>query len=181
MRLPITFTFLAFALSACIVVPIAVPPTKTTTYKYADTPAATPAPVSSKCATPARAGAEASRVITSVNAQRKAAGLAPVKMSPALMKVAQGHACDNAARGKISHTGSDGSTLTQRLRRQNYLIRTAAENTGWGFANAEVAMNYWMKSPGHRANILNPAMKEIGLGLADGSRPSWVLVLGARR
>ena len=89
MRLPITFTFLAFALSACIVVPIAVPPTKTTTYKYADTPAATPAPVSSKCATPARAGTEASRVIASVNVQRKAAGLAPVRMSPALMKVAQ--------------------------------------------------------------------------------------------
>ena len=81
----------------------------------------------------------------------------------------------------ISHVGSDGSNLTQRLRRQNYLIRTAAENTGWGFADADRAMGFWMKSPGHRANILNPAMKEIGLGLADGSRPSWVMVLGARR
>lgn len=182
MRLPFTLPFLAaFTLSACIIIPIETPTVRTTTYKYADAPAATAAPASSRCATPARAGAEASSVIASVNAQRKAAGLSAVKMSPALMKTAQAHACDNAARGGISHVGTDGSNLTQRLRRQNYLIRTAAENTGWGFANAGVAMNYWMKSPGHRANILNPAMKEIGLGLADGPRASWVLVLGARR
>jgi uncharacterized protein YkwD len=184
MRLPFTMPFLAaFALSACIVVPIPIEGSGTTTtrMRYPTPPAATAAPASSKCATPARASGEAARVVASVNAQRKAAGLSPVTLSSALTKTAQAHACDNAARGGISHTGTDGSNLTQRLRRQNYLITTAAENTGWGFGSAEQAMAFWMKSPGHRANILNPRMREIGLGLADGSRPSWVMVLGARR
>ncbi len=171
-------------LSACIPVPIPVqtePRTFVTGYRYQDYPDPGPAPASSRCEAPARASAEASAVIASVNAQRKASGLPSLKPSSTLMKVAQGHACDNAARGGHSHVGSDGSTLTTRLRRSGYKLSTAAENTGWGFDSAQRAMTYWMKSSGHRDNILNPGVTEIGVGLADGARPSWVLVMAKRR
>jgi uncharacterized protein YkwD len=90
--------------------------------------------------------------------------------------MAQKHACDNAAAQSISHVGSDGATLPERLRREGLRVRHAAENTGLGFATPQAAMAFWMGSPGHRANILAPEATQIGIGQADGgARPTWVV------
>ncbi len=172
-------------LSACVV-PVPIPietPTRSFVvgYKYPDQAKPTAAPAASRCAAPARAGAMAGAVIAQVNAQRKAKGLGGLRASPKLMKAAQAHACDNAARGGYSHVGSDGSDLSTRLRRTGYKIRVAAENTGLGFDDPARLVAFWMKSPGHRANILNPRVTDVGVGLADGSRPSWVLNLATGR
>jgi len=138
-------------------------------------------PASAQCQSPARANAQISQLVSLVNTERRAHGLPAVRPSAKLAQVAHAHACDNAAHSSFSHVGSDGSDLSQRLRRGGYRIRIAAENTGWGFDTPERAMNFWMNSPHHRANILLKGITEIGIGLVDGSRPAWVMNLAKPR
>ncbi len=176
---------IALMLAGCVVpvpIPIETPPKSFVVgYVYPDQPKPGIAPAVSRCAAPARAGAMAGAVIAQVNAQRKAKGLGALRQSPKLMKAAQGHACDNASRGGYSHVGSDGSDLSTRIRRTGYKIRVAAENTGLGFDDPARLVAFWMGSSGHRANILNPRVTEVGVGLADGARPSWVLDMATGR
>ncbi len=137
--------------------------------------------LSAPCKTSARAKAEVTATIQAMNTQRRAAGLPQLHQSAKLSRVALSHACDNAARGVYSHVGSDGSDLRTRLHRVGYTLRTAAENTGIGFATYDRAVSFWMHSPHHRNNILNASVTEVGVALVDGARPNWVVVFGRPR
>lgn len=140
----------------------------------------TPAPGTAPAATAGCTAdpATSARALALVNAERRARGLRPVTVNARLVAAAQGHACDNMRRGVYTHTGSDGSTLSARLGRQGYRLRAAAENTGLGFEEApERLVAFWMRSPGHRDNILDPDFTEAGLARAKGPRSAWVLVL----
>jgi uncharacterized protein YkwD len=106
------------------------------------------------CDRPGNLGELRAAVIAGVNDARAGAGLAALRENDRLTQAAQGHACDIAARGSVSHTGSDGSDLTGRLRGAGYRFSAAAENTGRGFGSPERAVDWWMNSSGHRANIL---------------------------
>lgn len=139
------------------------------------------APRSANCPVPARSASDTARMVVLINAQRAAHGLSALRSSGKLAQAAHAHACDNAARAVYSHVGSDGSDLGARLRRSGYRMTTAAENTGLGFDSPEKMVGYWMASAGHRANILNPNITELGLGQADGHRPTWVLDFGRSR
>lgn len=123
--------------------------------------------------------------LKTLNAQRKANGQSPLVENGTLEKAAQGMVCDNARRHSVSHTGSDGSQLQNRLNRVGYNYRTAAENTGRNFPDARFAFDWWMHSPKHRGNMLNPALREIGIGLAISAAPEsqlhWVLDFGAQK
>lgn len=150
-------------------------------YAYPEHADPGPIPVAARCAPPAGVVKISGNVIARVNAERTARGLPPLRQSGRLAKVAQSHACDNAARNVYSHTGSDGSDLSIRLRRGGYKLRVAAENTALGFDTTDRLVSFWMNSPHHRANILNPSVTELGVGLAQGARPTWVLVLARPR
>ncbi len=198
-RNPVPVTLMALAvlvlLAGCVVVPIPLPlpsgqcssaefTTRTTTRTVAAAPVAPagPARLPAGCTRPGHADATEDRVLALVNAFRAEHGLSRLRASARLATVAQGHACDNAARGSISHTGANGSGLSERLKRGGYRLRTAAENPGRGFVDDPDRMvAVWKSSPGHRENLLNPEMTEAGLGLTSGSRPAWVLNLGAPR
>lgn len=121
------------------------------------------------------------QILNKINAERRAKGLSMLKVDGRLAQAAQSHACDNAAQQAYSHYGSDGSDLKKRLMRVNFRPRIAVENTGLGFnGDSDRMMSFWMNSPKHRANILNPKVKRFGLGVAqtpDG-RTTWVLNLG---
>jgi uncharacterized protein YkwD len=137
------------------------------------------------CLQPANANDLASSVIAGINAQRDAHGLAALRVNAALAKAAQGLACDNAARQGTSHVSSDGSQITQRMRAVGYRFSAAAENTGRGFGSADGAVEWWMGSSGHRANILNANTRDIGVGIAVSDAPDsklhWVVNMGAKR
>jgi uncharacterized protein YkwD len=49
-------------------------------------------------------------------------------------------------------------------------VRRAAENIAYGGQTPARLMSMWMNSSGHRANILNPALTSIGVGIATDSR-----------
>ena len=137
------------------------------------------------CILPDNYAALQAEALANLNAERKAEGLAPLRPSAKLEKAAQGHACDNAARRSISHESSDGGTLKTRLRKVGYAFRTAAENTGRGFASGTRAVEWWMNSPKHRTNILLRKARDVGIGVAVSPAPDsklhWILVVGAGR
>ena len=134
------------------------------------------------CNIPANSGAMQSELIDNLNAERAKRGLVALRLNPALDKAAQGHACDNAARQSISHVSSDGSQLQNRLRGAGYAYRTAAENTGRGFASGARAVQWWMNSPDHKHNMLIGKMRDVGVGIpmsaAPDSRLHWIIVMG---
>lgn len=115
-----------------------------------------------------------------VNAHRSNAGLGPVGFCGPLNLAAQNHSQDQANTQTMSHTGSDGSTLSVRVARAGYAGWTRiAENVAWGQADVVSVMDAWMNSPGHRANILGP-VTAIGVGRATSStgRIYWTQVFG---
>jgi len=134
------------------------------------------------CTMPGNAQALRSDIAQRVNAERRRAGLGALNGSSALQKAAQTLACDNAAQGQWSHRGRNGSDLTGRLRQAGYRFRTANENVG-RFRAPDTAVQWWMGSSSHRANILARNTREIGVGVALGAdgRAYWVMVSGASR
>lgn len=117
-------------------------------------------------------------VLQIVNAERARGGVSPLTLHPALITAAAAHAADMRARNVMSHTGADGSNPGQRMTRAGYPWITYGENIAMGFQTAGGVMDAWLHSPGHRANILNPNFKEIGIA-KDGA--FWCQTFGARR
>ena len=120
----------------------------------------------------------AAAVIDLVNAQRAARGLAPMVWDQRLELAAQRHSDDQAAMRRMSHTGSDGSGLAERLSRVGFSWRAAAENVASGQVSAASVMSAWMNSPGHRANILSGNTRiGVGYAVAIDGRTFWTQVL----
>ncbi len=111
-----------------------------------------------------RLNAQMQRIVELINQHRKQARLAPVSVHPVLTSCAQQYSEVQASLGAISHTGPDGSTPGQRLTRCGYRWSAYGENLAAGYLDAEQVVNAWMNSPGHRRNILNRKVREIGLG-----------------
>jgi len=148
-----------------------------------DSPAAPPAPPPAAAA-PAPVAASspmATEVIGIVNAERVATGLAPLATNPALVVAADRHSAEQAARGQMTHTGSDGSNAGQRITAAGFTWRTWGENVAYGQTTAAAVMQAWMNSSGHRANILTATFTQIGVSAvtaADG-RIFWTMDLAA--
>ncbi|GHJ26202.1 CAP domain-containing protein [Streptomyces hygroscopicus] len=125
---------------------------------------AAPAGAPSAAATAATARQQ---VVDLVNSERAKAGCRPLTVNEKLAEAAQKHSEDMAAHGKMSHTGSDGSSPGDRIERAGYSWRAYGENVAYGYDSPKSVMAGWMNSSGHKANILNCDFKEIGVGLAQ--------------
>lgn len=109
-------------------------------------------------------GAVASSLRAMINEARTRAGLRPLAAMPSLDAVAEAHAQDMATRRYIAHNAPDGSTPGDRLRRAGLRSGLALENVARGYGAREIHEGL-MGSPGHRANILNPTVTHLGLGV----------------
>lgn len=105
-----------------------------------------------------------SQVVALVNSQRAARGLGPLAISPALSGAAEAHSRDQAQRSTMSHTGSTGTNVYQRITSVGYWPSAWGENVAAGQPTANDVMNAWMASSGHRANILSANFSQIGIG-----------------
>lgn len=111
------------------------------------------------------AGSIEEQVTALVNEQRRQAGLRPLRLNPQLSAAALAHSQDMALNDFFSHTGSNGSSVSNRIAATGYRYSTIGENIAAGFAIPATVVQGWMNSPEHRANILNPAVQEMGVGL----------------
>lgn len=98
------------------------------------------------------------KLLELTNEVRAQHGRAPLTMSPRLMESARKHASWMANAGSLTHTSDQ-----------------VAENIAWGQADAAEAIDSWMNSPGHRANMLSEEYTEIGVAgyYVDGGRIYW--------
>ena len=106
----------------------------------------------------------AEQVIYLANQQRQQHGCAALVLSAQLTAAASAHSQDMALHDLFSHTGSNGSTMVSRALATGYSYSLLAENLAAGASTAEAVMTGWMSSAGHRANILNCDLHELGVG-----------------
>lgn len=127
-----------------------------------------------------------SEMLAAVNEVRRKTGAPPLRMNADLQEAAQAHAQDMLARGFFAHKNPSGTTVRERSRKAGYDWRTIGENIAEGQKSVDEVVTTWMNSPGHRANMLNPAFRELGVGLVTGKarngeyRVIWVQNFGAR-
>lgn len=121
-------------------------------------------------AAPAEASAiTGATVIQLANAARKEGGLSALTANSLLAKAAQNKANDMLARQYFAHNTPTGETPWTFIKAVGYSYVTAGENLAIDFSEAESIQSAWMNSPGHRANIMNGAFSEIGIGIAKGT------------
>jgi uncharacterized protein YkwD len=101
------------------------------------------------------------------------------------MEAARIHAEQMAAYRRADHTisGAQYPNMQSRLQAVGYNYSSAAENVAWNQPDARSVVNGWMNSSGHRANILDPQLTEIGAAMARSARgePYWIQVFGRPR
>jgi len=102
-----------------------------------------------------------------VNKERTARGLKPLQPDPEMTGVARAHSTDMFVRGYFAHTDPDGKDPFDRMKAAKINFLAAGENLALS-QTVEIAHNNLMNSPGHRANILNPAYGRLGIGIMDG-------------
>ncbi len=122
-----------------------------------------------------------SSMLARVNAERANAGLGPLQLCGNLGTAAQRHSDDQAARSVMSHTGSNGSTMAQRVQAAGYVGWNAlAENVAAGQPTVDSVVSAWMGSAGHRANLLSATYVHVGFGRATSSSgtPYWTQDFG---
>ena len=125
------------------------------------------------------ANAEPARdVVQLTNSYRAQIGLPPLRVSMQLERVAQSHGEDMVRNDFFSHWGSDGSDIGDRALRDGYGYCVIAENIAQGHRSANSVAKGWMKSAGHRRNMLDRSVTEIGV--TRSRQNTWVMVLGSR-
>ena len=126
----------------------------------------------------------ATEVVRLVNIRRDSFGLAPLNMDPALTEWAMVRAAemastrsiglkkwnDSSMRGYteshlIGHRRPNGSDALSILSEEHKNASTRGENAAGGQTTPESVVEGWMRSPGHRANILHKSYKSIGVGV----------------
>lgn len=105
-------------------------------------------------------------MLNAVNRERAANGLPNLCMNTKLQNAAQGHSNDMAANDYMSHTGSDGSKMSQRIKAAGYDRTACGENVAAGHTSVNEVMEAWMNSPHHRDNILRRKFTMFGCGYA---------------
>jgi uncharacterized protein YkwD len=110
-----------------------------------------------------------------INRVRRAHGLRPVVPSPRLHNAARAHSADMLARDYFAHTSPTGSTLFERILRSGFVTYgswSAGETLAWGtgtYASPSGVISMWLHSPEHRAILLSPSYRFVGIGRAQGS------------
>lgn len=118
-----------------------------------------------------------------INGVRRASGVASVRLCPALQRASQDYAQAMARTDTFGHVGVDGRFSGQRVRAAGYAFTATGENIAGGFPTVAQVMVAWITSPGHFANLVDPAFTHVGLGYdyraGTHFRTYWVQEFGA--
>jgi uncharacterized protein YkwD len=119
-------------------------------------------------------------LLAQINAFRVAHGLSRLQINGALTGAADGHSGQMAKLGYFSHSSANGQSFSQRLAQvyspHGFHSWTVGENLVWGGPDigAVSAFKAWLASPPHRANLMNPRWREVGLGAVHSTRAPGV-------
>lgn len=110
----------------------------------------------------------ASELIDLTNQERVQNSVPQLRENAELDAAALAKAKDMAAKGYFSHNGPDGKQPWAWIEGSGYDYEYAGENLAVRFIDSKEVADAWMASPTHRANIVKPVYREIGIGVADG-------------
>jgi uncharacterized protein YkwD len=105
-------------------------------------------------------------LLSAINEARAAHRLAPLRLDPRLQRAAHAHSSDMVRRNYFAH-----GPFVSRLARFGVRGPRVGENLAWGVgagADAREVVRRWLASPRHRANLLRPGFRRVGLGLRAG-------------
>jgi uncharacterized protein YkwD len=119
-----------------------------------------------------------------LNEERTSRGLKPLREHAGLRATAQSYAHQMVSENFFDHVSPGGSTMLDRIKRNSDYLRggrswIVGENLAWGSGGAESPakiVRAWMKSPGHKRNILNGRFRDIGIGITDGAPVDGITV-----
>jgi uncharacterized protein YkwD len=132
-------------------------------------------------------------VLCLLNRERRAHGLKPLHSQTRLFRASFRHSRAMVKRRFFAHVQPGGIGLLTRLVRTHYLPSKAwivGENIAWGqgaYDSPKNTVRAWMNSTGHRANILRPGFRQIGIGIYRGvptgrkTGATYTTDFGARR
>ena len=126
---------------------------------------------------PSRTGIAAAgeATVCLLNRERTKRGLPPLRENGLLSAASLEHSEDMVRRDYFEHTAPDGRDVQTRLRAIGYsrgVSASTGENIAYGYgakSTPAAIVRIWMNSPPHRADILRPAFREIGIGIATGA------------
>jgi uncharacterized protein YkwD len=128
-------------------------------------PAATASPLRSRAAlSPLESG-----VLVDINAFRRAHHLVPLRLSPNLTAAAREHSQEMARDGYFAHDSANGAAFWKRIQQFYssgiWSYWSVGENLLWSSPDVTPAkaLQMWLASPEHRANLMNPRWREIGV------------------
>ncbi len=123
--------------------------------------------------------ATSERFLELTNSSRQAAKAGLLTVSDKLTAAAEAKASDILRQDYFAHTTPQGKKFWQWIKEQGYQYSLAGENLALDFADADIAHDALIKSPGHRANILNGKYTQVGFAVKTGEfngRTTTVLV-----
>lgn len=123
---------------------------------------------------PSNLSAMSGAILCLLNAQRANAGLPALHPNGKLGKAARRMAVMMVRQRFFAHVTPSGKDVIDRIRPTGYVKGRwqLGENLAWGsgpLATPASIVNGWMHSPGHRANILHGAFRDIGIGVRLGA------------
>jgi uncharacterized protein YkwD len=111
-----------------------------------------------------------------LNVERARHKLRPLRLNRKLTAAARRHSRAMARQRFFSHNSRNGASFVDRIRRTGYLTGvhswTVGENIAYGSGNRSTPRaigTAWMNSPPHRANVLSPSFRALGIGIASGT------------
>ena len=104
-------------------------------------------------------------LLQTMNSVRTSRGLPPLRLDVRLLRAARGHSADMMHRQYFAHGAVAARVLAQRARGPVY-----GEDLAWGTSvTAQWVVDKWLASPRHRAVMLRPGFRRIGIGIAYGT------------
>jgi uncharacterized protein YkwD len=121
------------------------------------------------------------QLLALINHDRKLAGVAAVAADEQLTAIARAHSHDMVDHDFVGHVSPRTGGPVDRIHRAGLTPTFISENVGRGYT-AEEAEQGFMSSPGHRANIVDPRPRRVGIGIVygapvTGTRPMFVTQL----
>ncbi len=125
----------------------------------------------------------AARARSRMCGRQRFAAARPLSWSAALGTAAQGHSRAMARGNYFAHQDPDGRSVADRAKSAGFRGRKIGENIAAGQGSPNKAMQDWLASPGHCANLMNPMFTQVGAAYATDSRSDagvyWTMVFGA--
>jgi uncharacterized protein YkwD len=136
--------------------------------------AAAPASAASPCT--ASATSTRATTLCLINAERAAHGVRPLRLDKRLSRAALRHSRDMVANRYFEHDSRSGAGFSARIASTGWMHGRSrwnvGENLAWGsgaLATPRAIVQAWMRSTGHRRNMLQPRFHVIGIGIGTGA------------